>query len=195
MYEHGIEQFEDKSTLTVHIVGAGKYESPPTCVWEEILHCLPNITNLACLLIGPEATEPGRDMMAEIECCPTCQSNNRTRFSGLYSSTYHDHYNKYKTEPDFIVAYNTGLYEEDTESWKKSVKVMLDMNVPCFFTSYNSYEATEDVAIIKSLGAKMLYKDGPKENPFKDSCPVHDIQSDDKFFHNNMYCYGFKGYE
>lgn len=196
MYEHGIEAFENLDTLTIHIVGANsQFEYPPTCVWEEMMHCLPNIQTLTSVLIGPEADDAGRDMMSDVACCPTCQVNNRTRIMGVYSTTYHDHFKKFKAVPDFIVAYNTGLYDECTESWKESIKVMLDMNVPCFFTSFDGNEASADVEVVKSIGGKMLYKEGARENPFKDMTPRYDPSGVDKFYHNNFYCYGFKGYD
>lgn len=54
MYKYGISHFQDLTELVVHVVGAGAYELPASCVWEEITHLLPNIQKLTVEFIGPE---------------------------------------------------------------------------------------------------------------------------------------------
>jgi splicing suppressor protein 51 len=213
MYEHGIEHFQDLTTLCIHIVGAGStYEIFPTCVWEEITHCLPNVKTLKTVFVGPEAcpdTVPPTDNspLQEIQACPTCTTNGRKRVFALYGFTYHDFHNKFVVpqgdepssslsclKPDLVVAFNTGMHEVDAESWKTSLQVIMDTNVPSIFTSYNRSEADQDYALLEGLGAGMLH-DAPKRNPFSEIKPEIDCTETgvDEFYHNSMYCMSFKG--
>jgi hypothetical protein len=63
-YLHGIDNIKDKTSLTIHhVVGASyRYEIIPSCVWKEILHCLPAVQSLRIVFswswsvfLGPEA--------------------------------------------------------------------------------------------------------------------------------------------
>eukprot|EP00956_Cyclotella_meneghiniana_P044510 scaffold321060_cov129-Cyclotella_meneghiniana.AAC.2 len=72
------------------------------------------------IFVGPE----GRlnHPMSQIGACPDCISNRRVRMQGFYNITYHDYRSGEDfVEPDFVAAYNTGMYDEYTESWKQSL--------------------------------------------------------------------------
>jgi hypothetical protein len=94
--------------------------------------------------------------------------------------------------PDLIVAFNSGMFEECTESWKSSLQVMLDMNIPCLFTSYAKNEAVGDYAILKSLNANCL-TDEALLNPMRDCAPYIEPCPSMSTFQVNRYCIGFKG--
>lgn len=198
MYLHGIDRFKDETTLTVHVVGASPtYEICPSCVWEELLHCLPAVKKLRLVFVGPDACSNAIDGHYESDdsgCCPTCESQDRSRGTYIYGLTYHD----YKASimfksPDLIVAFNTGMHEVCTESWKTSLEVILDMNVPALFTSYNKDEAVQDYALLTSLNASML-TNAPVLNPMRTAYPVIEgCTHEDIFYHQNMYCMAFKG--
>jgi len=96
------------------------------------------------------------------------------------------------TKPDFVVAFNTGMYEEYTESWKKSIGVMLDLDIPCLFTSYNQIEANADYNVLCELNAHTL-TDSPVTNPFPVNHPFIDYSENDKFYQNNMHAICFRG--
>jgi hypothetical protein len=119
--------------------------------------------------------------MFDAGCCAPCEARNRKRYYALHQLTYHDYYHRHLQEqsssptnnngnnnigldnfrlPDFIVAFNTGMHEENTESWKTSVEFMLDMNVPCLFTSYSKSKAEKYYAVLKVLKAHLL-RQGP----------------------------------
>lgn len=199
MYMHGIDEFKDKSTLTIHVVGASfTYEIVPSCVWEEILHCLPNVQRLLIVFIGPDAWKADATETCEENdagCCPTCTSRNRTRSISIYGLTYHDYKASSKfTAPDLVVAFNTGMYEEYTESWKTSLEEILDMDVPALFTSFNKDEADQDHAVLVSLNANVL-PGSPALNPMRVAHAEIEAGGEaiDAFFHHNMYYSGFKG--
>jgi splicing suppressor protein 51 len=101
------------------------------------------------------------------------------------------------TKPDLIVSFNSGMYEEDTESWKKSRQVVLDLNVPAMFTSYNEEEGDQDFAVLQSLNACTL-TDKPVRNPFAVQVPEIEPgywynSEKQPFFYNSMYCTCFQG--
>ena len=120
-------------------------------------------------------------------------ANHRTRSTSFFGMTYHDYSASPKfTTPDLIVAFNTGMYEEFTESWKTSLEVMLDLNVPALFTSYNKYEAEQDTVVLSQVNARLL-TETPRLNPFRVAKATIEPGVNDVFFHLNMYCMAFKG--
>lgn len=124
MYTHDQEYFTSAKNIVIHVVGADPaFElegGGPTCIWEEILHFLPAIKNMTVTFIGPESIELIESVM---QSCPDCNSNSRTRAYGFYKLPYHEYHASGKfRKPDFIVAYNTGMYEEYTDSWKQRVR-------------------------------------------------------------------------
>jgi len=209
LYQHNVaDRYWDRAKpadLVLHVVGASPgYELPPTAIWEEITHCLPGIRNLRIAFVGPEAcsfvvdaAEPDAVDWMDSVTCPACQSRNRTRSIALFGMTYHAYRasNKWEGKPDLIVAFNTGMHEECTESWKQSLAAMLDLGVPALFTSFNKLEAVLDYDMLKRLHAATI-TDGPVLNPVRVSKPEFEGNGVvDSFFHQNMYCIGFKGRE
>jgi hypothetical protein len=177
------------STLRIHVVGAEGYELPPTCVWEEILHCLPGVQELTVEFIGPEARKKKESPTQSMGCCPDCESKGRKRNFGVFSYTYHDFLAKYPTKmPDLIVAFNTGMHEVDTGSWKQSLRTMLGMGVPCYFTSFQETEAADGLEVLRQMNAKILHHG---TNPFRDMHWLVDVPCKktgiDKFYAINMY--------
>ena len=202
MYVHGIDLFSEMKTLTIHIVGADpSYEfcPTPTCIWEEILHCLPNLQQLNLVFVGPEllnAMSPPAicNPQMSIGCCPECSRVGRGRSFGTYAKLWHeyradaDNYIK----PDFIVAFNTGMSMEMVESWTESVRMMLEDDTPCLFTSYDEGEAKGDYDLLESLGARILTERAAL-NPFSVDQPLIDSSETDKFFKKNNYFTCFRG--
>ena len=91
-----------------------------------------------------------------------------------------------------MAAFNAEMYDEDTDGWKNSLEVLLTLDVPCIFTSYNKYAGDEDYAILTEVGAKKL-TEAPVLNPFRVDFPFVDDGFIDRFFYANMYCTCFKG--
>jgi hypothetical protein len=205
MYSHDRAHFSTAQVLTIHVVGASPtMEYPPSPAWEEILHVLPNCKTIHITFIGPDLDTSGdqNDLMKRglpAENCPDCQSKKRQRISSFHCATYHDyHASTYFAKPDFLVAFNTNMYEEDTESWKTSLRVILDLQVPSLFTSYCLEVAVEDFKVLKSLKANLL-RDSPVLNPVPDMNGYTDSATNvigvgpDHFYQSNMYSICFKG--
>ena len=114
----------------------------------------------------------------------------------MFGFTYHEYVQKYlntkkHSKPNMIVAFNTGMHEADTESWKTSLRSILDLDIPAYFTSYSKEEAGQDFDILNSsdLNANIL-QNGPKYNQFREDHRVIEAttkDSIDKFFSCNMY--------
>lgn len=197
MYLHGKDQFTSLEELTIHVLGPSEnfeYEGgAPTCIWEEIMHCLPSVKTLKVIMVGPEGKL--NFPLTQIEACPNCNANGRVRMQGFYDMTYHDYRASDDfVKPDFVAAYNTGMYDEYTESWKESLGVLLDLDVPCIFTSYNEEEGQADLRVIKGVGANTL-SNQTTLNPFHVQIPVIDDNYIDKFFYDSMYYVCFRGRE
>ncbi|KAL7531533.1 hypothetical protein ACHAWF_003808 [Thalassiosira exigua] len=195
MYQHDQDFFKSAKELTIHVVGAASgFECEgggPTCVWEEILHCLPSLKLLNVLLIGPEVGITRS--LDKMESCPDCIAKGSARKHGFHALIYHDYHASEKfTKPDFVVAFNTGMFEEETESWKKSLEVLLTLDVPCVFTSYNKEEGDADFEVLSELNAHKL-TDASILNPFRVKIPMVDDTSIGKLFQNNMYYICFQG--
>jgi hypothetical protein len=91
-----------------------------------------------------------------------------------------------------VAAFNTGMYDEYTESWKESLRVLLSLDVPCIFTSYNELEGGADLKVLQEVGANTL-TDETMLNPFQVKIPKIDDNFLDKFFYDNMYYVCFRG--
>jgi splicing suppressor protein 51 len=167
MYQAGKERFIHKKELTIHIVGAYTYELPAQGrIWKEVMHCLPGVQTLTIYFVGPKACQkivsPTREIPSfSCGCCPECEAKKKERFQGQYAYTYHEYAKKYLSrekhkKPDLIVAFNSGIHEVVTESWTTSLKVMFDLNVLAYFTSYTKGEATRDFVLLEKLGANLL---------------------------------------
>eukprot|EP00978_Attheya_sp_CCMP212_P015098 scaffold38823_cov48-Attheya_sp.AAC.5 len=204
MYCHDPKQFCAARALNIHVVGASpRCEFPPTGVWEEILHILPTCQTLHISFIGPEITlsdgEENLGKGCDAENCPDCQSKKRRRIHSIHGTTYHDYASSsFFTKPDFVVAFNTGMFQEDCVSWQTSLRVLLDFEVPCLFTSYNFTEAKQDYDVLKKLDANLL-TDSPVLNPVSDMAleiePSANVFKEgiDRFYQRNMYCMLFNG--
>ena len=196
MYQHDREFFISAEELTIHVVGANStFEcegGAPTCVWEETMHCLPSVKTMNVVFIGPELNTT-QSFFKQIQCCPDCVAKGRVRKQGFYKQTYHDYYASDKfMHPDLVVAFNTGMFEECTDSWKQSLDIMLTLDVPCMFTSYDKNEGDSDFNVLMELNARTL-TDSTVLNPFRVSFSWIDDTCIDKFFHANMYYVCFRG--
>ncbi len=195
MYLHDQTFFTSATELTIHVVGAtAAFEcegGSPTCIWEEIMHWLPSLIKLNVVFVGPEVNMTYA--LHQIESCPDCRGRGRTRLQAFYEMAYHDYFASDEfVNPDLVVAFNTGMFEEYTESWKQSLEVMMTLDVPCLFTSYNRHEGEEDMNVLREVNARTL-TDEAVLNPFRAQIPLIDDGCIDQFFYNNMYCICFKG--
>ncbi|PNF33793.1 hypothetical protein B7P43_G10223 [Cryptotermes secundus] len=181
-----------KKKFMAHVVGAGAFECTFLHKWEIILHCLPQLSFLDIVFIGPEI-EQGLETICVL--CVDCQRKGRQLRTHFQTGKLYHQYASSETFlfPDIIVAYNCGLHEYEgtnSDTWLQSLPFLVKFDhVPLILTSYTSDEANKDVARI--LGCKKdtltVYLKCSK-NPFASRRPYRDWRSEssDVFFQNNF---------
>lgn len=81
----------------------------------------------------------------------------------------------------------------DEASWAKAVKVLLDKQVPCCFTSMNPEELQHDGKALRQAGAHILHTG---RNTFGSLVPFRDMDAQpDEFYYQNGWLTLFKGRE
>jgi splicing suppressor protein 51 len=178
--------------LVVHVVGAAAFECTFLNKWEIILHCLPQLTHLDMVFIGPEV-EKGLETTREL--CVDCQEKGRVLSTHFQSGNLYHQYaiSDNFIMPNIIVVYNCGLHEyvgTDADTWLPSLPFLVKFNqTPLILTSYTSDEACKDIERILDCRKNSLtvYLKCAK-NPFASRRPYRDWGSEncDVFFQNNF---------
>lgn len=181
-----------KNKLVVHVVGAGAFECTFLQKWETILHCLPQLSCLDLVFIGPE-TEQSLETSSVL--CMACQEKGRELRTKFKCGKLYHHYATCDSflMPDIIVVYNCGLHEHegtDADMWLLSLPFLVKFaQTPLILTSYTSKEAYKDVARIldcREDGLTVYLKCA--KNPFASKRPYRDWGSEGCciFFQNNF---------
>ncbi|KAF4609965.1 hypothetical protein D9613_010375 [Agrocybe pediades] len=169
---HADEEWTRKRVLHIHVIGAAEKEMMTGQVFEEILHRLPHLT-----LCGPDLQQMvGHTCAAEIDMttCRECFEKGCGRTHDFVPKTYHEFVaeggeDPYE-EPDLAAAFNSGMSQEDTESWRETLRCLVERRVPTLFTAYNEEEAKAEAAILREAlaGTDMsLHPDlGQVRNPW-----------------------------
>ncbi|KAL0571918.1 hypothetical protein V5O48_010049 [Marasmius crinis-equi] len=156
---YGTEAVGKRTKLCVHVVGAASREMTAKSMLEELLHQLPKLKTVEAVFVGPEVQIPPPGIYEPPNlACPSCIRDGRQRIYSYENILYHDYVRsskaKARTTPDIIVALNTGMSEMEMDSWKKTMKVILDKNVPGVFTCYSKLEGEMEVDMLTKMGAK-----------------------------------------
>ncbi|KIK50990.1 hypothetical protein GYMLUDRAFT_266004 [Collybiopsis luxurians FD-317 M1] len=199
----GDDGWTKKDTLTIHILGASvEKEVMFGQTFEEILHCLPKVRTLKLLLCGPDLKSlPGGDLGREVamEVCPLCRRRRRKRIHQHVASKYHDYVQNQKskrpngfTQPDLAIAFNSGCSQSEVESWKGTIKILVDERIPTVFTSYDREEAEGEAAILRNAGATLVPILGPRKNPWGSQVLRPEPNKVEGYFASNGWlCAGF----
>ncbi|KAL0563907.1 hypothetical protein V5O48_018153, partial [Marasmius crinis-equi] len=145
------------NSLSIHVVGAATRELLARGMLEELLHFLPKLKTLKILFVGPETIDPSGGNETNL-ACEFCVAKGRSRTSTFYKGTYHDFVltpGASANRPDLIVGLNTGMSEVDHESWKKTIGVIRDLDVPALFTCYTKREGESEMRMMKGMGVKI----------------------------------------
>ncbi|KAJ2927006.1 hypothetical protein H1R20_g10098, partial [Candolleomyces eurysporus] len=178
-------EWKPKDTLVIHVLGPSGPEIQNSMVFEEIVHRLPGLKRLELLLCGPEMsavnqtdTQGGPEM--ELDTCPT----------------YHEHIQQKGSSfkvPDLAVAFNSGASEVESDSWKETMKMLIEKKVPSVFTSFNELEAGKESAMLSELGAPLVPELGPCRNPWGSMLLKTEPGRLDGFYNSNgWFAGGFK---
>jgi splicing suppressor protein 51 len=179
-----------KKNVVVHVVGAGAFECTFIKKWEIILHCLPQLSCLDIIFIGPEV-----EQRSETICvlCADCQQKGRELATHFQTGKLYHQYASSETFllPDIIVAFNCGLHEYEgtkSDTWSQSLPYLVKFDhIPLILTSYTGDEAYKDVArILKCRKDPLTVYLKCSKNPFASRRPYRDWDSEnsDVFFQN-----------
>ncbi|KAI0314902.1 hypothetical protein OF83DRAFT_1174330 [Amylostereum chailletii] len=155
--EHIYSDISERTSLVIHVVGAGEREMSGQGMTEEVLHYLPKLQEVHFSLIGDEVNaDPFKSNVA----CATCKGRGRTRDTEYYRGDYQDFMTTgpgaSEPAPDLVVGLNTGMSEVDTERWKPALELILKKNIPAVFTTYSRVEADHEEAMLRGLGVRFL---------------------------------------
>jgi splicing suppressor protein 51 len=155
--EHTIPNLQMRSKLCIHIVAAAHKEFNTQDMMEELLHYLPKLETVVIVYIGP--TLPTVSTASQNHACYGCRQSRRRRTVILCPITYHEFAEsaKYRANPpDLVAGFNTGMGEVGVSGWEKSMRVVLESNVPAVFTTYTVFEALNDTNMLTELGASFV---------------------------------------
>ncbi|KAL0563905.1 hypothetical protein V5O48_018151 [Marasmius crinis-equi] len=161
-----------RSSLCIHVVGAGPRELYSKGILEELLHFFPMLKRLKIFFVGPETPDETADKNTNV-ACQYCIAKGHMRTFIYHSSPYHDFAftaDASNNRPDLIVALNTGMSEVETESWKRTIGVIRDLDVPGVFTAYTKLEAESEIRMLKGMGVRI--KKGLALNKWKGVVPT-----------------------
>lgn len=186
-----------KESLTLHLIGAEDEEFRSLAAFEELLHLLPALRSLHCVLAGPELGQPvdKNNELITFGCCPVCTDANRTRSAATFQGVYHDlaHSAAYE-KPDLAVAFHTGSSQDQVGQWLPTLRHLVGAGHPTVFTSYNLGEMEEETELLaKGLGAQLLVPG--QKNKWRCMVPRLEIMEEveNQLFYENWYWYMISG--
>ncbi|KAJ6552023.1 hypothetical protein DFH09DRAFT_988435, partial [Mycena vulgaris] len=155
-----------KQTLTVHILGASIREVSCGHIFEEIMHCTPEVKTLKLIMCGPAV--PRRDSL-DYKICPDCMALGRSYVLEYAAESYHEFVEKQGSKfekPDLCIGFNSGAAQVPWYTWPTTFKLLVERKLPSLFTAYNREEAEGDAAILRAAGAALHPALGPALNPW-----------------------------
>ncbi|KAJ7793353.1 hypothetical protein B0H14DRAFT_2533583 [Mycena olivaceomarginata] len=165
---NGDDAWTKKHTLTVHIIGANFLHTACAMVFEEILHCLPNVNTLKMILCGPEM--PQSIISVDCKTCSACTRLGRKRIHEHAADTYHNFVQKKGSEferPDLCIAFDSAAHP-----WPETFQLLVDRRIPTLFTAYDREEAEIEATLLRAAGAALHPGLGPSKNPWGSMNPI-----------------------
>ncbi|KAF7305519.1 MYND-type domain-containing protein [Mycena chlorophos] len=156
--EIAIPNLARRKSLCIHVAGAAERELETQGMGEELLHYLPKLKTLTMIYVGPDVWDNGSEGH-NFACMKECRPQGRKRVSIRRTMTYHGFAQTptfRANPPDLVAGFNTGMGEVDTVSWRKSLRIVLDRNVPAVFTAYSMGEGRDDIRLLRSMDAHFI---------------------------------------
>ena len=193
--EHSIQDLADRTTLTIHIVGASQQEFKLASMNEELLHWLPQLQHLTIGYIGPDFVHLGNELLSAT-CCPQCTATGRSRHMFGSDILYHDFCDKDQLStqypPDLLIAFNSGHADTERDRWTPTLGKLIQMGIPVVFTTYNRHEAMEEADVLRSLGAAFTLH--PEENRWRGMLPYFEtFATRYELYYHNYWWYAVMG--
>jgi splicing suppressor protein 51 len=193
-------QLTKQKTLKIHLLGATGREFLAMSAFEEILHLIPAMKTLDITAVGPSSQLYGQGPQGyapkvDLPCCEECQSKKRKRPLSAYKGLYHDFVaSTFYEKPDLIVAFNSGCVDgDDADSdWDKTIRLIVESDIPALFTTYNPREAWHEQVKMKSLGARFIVE--PEKNKWSSLVPMPEFLDEEyEMWYQNYHRYIIKG--
>lgn len=185
----------DKPHLDIHLLGATGRECGGLANFEEMLHLVPGIKSLHVAAVGPSSWGVGPGSRVDLQCCPNCTSQGRSRSVTSYQGLYHDFARSDRySKPDLIVLFNSGWVDgTDAEShWRPTIQLLLESGIPTLCTTYNAQEAVNEKSVMIALGAEFLVQ--PEKNKWCGLVPTPEfIDAEFDMWWQNSHRYIVKG--
>ncbi|KAJ7880545.1 hypothetical protein B0H14DRAFT_3129318 [Mycena olivaceomarginata] len=165
---NGDDAWTRKHTLTVHIIGANLLHTACAMVFEETLHCLPNVNTLKMVLCGPEM--PQSIISVDCKTCSACTRLGRKHIHEHAGDMYHNFVQKKGSEferPDLCIAFDSAAHP-----WPETFQLLVDRRIPTLFTAYNREEAEIEATLLRAAGATLHPALGPSKNPWGSMNPI-----------------------
>lgn len=198
--EQSLDNLRTRTKLTIHFVGAAGKEFHTIGAMEEVLHLLPKLKVVQLVYVGPELPSTLPDFIND-RACFVCRPLGRKRTTITWTGLYQDFVKtvQYKAHPpDIFAILNSGFSEVGTVSWIPTLKFILESGVPAVLTSYSKPEALQELAIMRTLGARVTQELAP--NPWRGGGPSRPYLTpfgvSDECWHvayNNHYRYMVQG--
>jgi len=186
--------------------------------YHEMLHWLPACRELLVYFIAPQANAHDSSAMSRVyrsvpeTLCSQCTAAGAKMYVRFVHGLYHDVVAALGTLPinnaskkllldgvSLVIACNSGIHDEApsllrpsySSTWQPTLQFLINTDVPCVFTSYNATEMAHDLALLRSMGARITVE--PQVNPFRGLRPFPEIGEDNKFYFTNQSCVMFRG--
>lgn len=185
----GLCQFglDKKKELLVHVVGAEDIYviNPGEGYFSDLLKFFP-LPNTKIVLIGPELNlEAPRQAIKFVNGNKFTTTCSRTTWSGFMK-------NNPSSVPDIVVGCHPGLFVKQYD-WIPCLRKMIEMSLPCVFTSWDKIDFDRMMNILKSSMRANVMFDG--KSPFASPMLNHEMRHWNEYMFKEMNCYwvGFKG--
>lgn len=160
------------SNLTIHVIDAGSREIREQDAMEELLHLLPSLKVLTMVYIG-RVFPPQRDE-ADTACnmaCDQCQEAGRIRTTRAYGGTYQDFLSKpifHTHPPDIVCGFNIDaqLPRISLDDRRATMSSIVARGIPAMFTVESKRGWSEELKILRQVGARLLGGQGARNNPW-----------------------------
>lgn len=187
-----------RETLTLHFIGAEDSEEQLMLTFEELLHLLPALRTLHCVLVGPQLqTEGGTGggTVEVVDCCAACTRAGWAKSFETFEGVYHDYvaHPRY-VKPDMAVAFHTGATVEFMEEWKPTLQHLVGVEHATVFTTYNKTEMVDETARLRDFKATFAVEG--ERNQWQSLIPRVDVleEIENDIFYENMYWYILDGH-
>ena len=162
------------SRLTIHMVGAGAFETDTVCRYVEMTRLNPSLQELEIVMVGtePDIADPPTPYSSQLaleNIRPDCKIT-ITAHVGLY----HELMAKLP-EPTIIICCHAGMHDcHYTDTWRLTVERIAKRGTLMIVTGWDHMEVVKDLDLMLQWGPNLQVVVPPTPNPFRGLWPFMD---------------------